>query len=251
MDFSLVIPVRNEGENVARLIGEIQNALEPEFDFEVIFVDDGSSDDTAQQLLARAAAWPRLRVVRHRHNYGQSAAVLSGVRAARAPLIVTLDGDGQNDPADIPALIAIARADHALGEDGHALLLINGHRTNRRDRLSKQLGSRIANWVRRRALGDATPDSACGLKLFPRALYLTLPYFDHMHRFMPALAKRHGARLRSVAVHHRPRTAGRSNYGNWQRLWVGLIDLVGVIWLMRRARFPIDAAEEPAGRHKE
>jgi len=239
MDLSLVIPARNEGANVARLIEEIAAALAPKFSYEVIVVDDGSTDDTAARVSAAAAGGAAVRLIRHARSYGQSAALRSGILAAQAPRIATLDGDGQNDPADIPRLCA---AGDAL-ERSTALWLINGHRQKRQDSASKRWASRIANRVRARLLKDATPDSGCGLKLFPRALYLALPYFDHMHRFMPALAQREGAVVRSVPVNHRYRWAGESNYTNWHRLWVGVVDLFGVLWLIRRAQLPIETIE--------
>jgi dolichol-phosphate mannosyltransferase len=178
-----------------------------------------------------------LRLVRHARRRGQSAALLSGVRAARGPWIATLDGDGQNDPADIPALLA---ARDKAAESGQALQLIGGRRVNRRDRWLKRFSSKVANAVRRRLLGDATPDTGCGLKLFPRAAFLALPHFDHFHRFLPALIQRQGGAVISVDVSHRPRRAGRSHYGVFDRLWVGLFDLVGVMWLQRRAMGPDD-----------
>jgi dolichol-phosphate mannosyltransferase len=227
---SVVIPVRNEGPNILPLIEEIVTALRG-IDHEVIYVDDGSTDDTPHRLAEAAARHASLRHVRHRASCGQSAAVVSGVRAARGSWIATLDGDGQNDPADIPALLARARQ-----EDG--LILVAGHRVNRRDSRAKRWGSRIANRVRARLLGDATPDTGCGLKLFRRDAFLRLPAFDHMHRFLPALFIRDGGRVVSVPVHHRPRLRGRSNYGTFDRLWVGLVDIGGVIWLQRRWRRP-------------
>ena len=170
---------------------------------------------------------------RHRASCGQSAAIATGVRAARAPWSATLDGDGQNDPADIPALFAQAQA-HAVGP-----VLVAGHRVNRRDTRVKQLSSRLANGVRAQLLKDATPDTGCGLKVFERAAFLALPHFDHMHRFLPALFIRAGGQVVSAPVNHRPRTRGRSNYGTFDRLWVGIVDLVGVAWLQRRAVRPV------------
>ena len=233
MDFSIVIPVCNESGNVEPLGGEIRDALGDAYDYEVVFVDDGSTDDTAARIAAMAGDWPRVRLVRHARNAGQSAGLRSGVAAARAPWIVTMDGDRQNDPADIPALWQAAH-----GADGGGTIMIVGHRTNRRDTWSRRVGSRIANRVRGGLLQDQTPDSACGLKLFPRALYLDMPYFDHMHRFLPALARRHGATVRSLPVNHRARHTGTSHYTNWGRLWVGIVDLLGVMWLIRRGGLP-------------
>ena len=228
MDLSLVIPVFNEQDNVQPLLEEISAALDGRFDYEVIFVDDGSSDQTPAQLVALRAGFPRLRVLRHASNCGQSAALLTGMQAARAPWIATLDGDGQNDPADIPALYEAALADEGLW-------LVTGWRRRRRDSWLKRLSSRVANAVRGRLLGDGTPDTGCGLKLLRREPCLQLPRFDHMHRFLPALVLRDGGRVRSVEVNHRPRKRGVSKYGVRDRLWVGIVDLFGLMWLRRRA----------------
>jgi dolichol-phosphate mannosyltransferase len=229
MDLSIVIPVRNEAPNIAPLVAEIRAALAGGLDYEIVYVDDGSGDGTADAVRALARDFPRLRLVRHRTSCGQSAAIRSGVKAGRSPWIATLDGDGQNDPADIPKLWAIVRAAPA-----EPPLLVTGQRQRRQDTLVKRLSSRIANAVRRRLLGDGTPDTGCGLKLFRRDLFLDLPFFDHCHRFLPALVLRQGGRVVSVQVNHRPRQRGRSNYGVFDRLWVGIIDLLGVIWLKRR-----------------
>ena len=231
MDLSVVIPVRNEAPNIAPLVTEIRAALDGCCDYEIVYVDDGSSDDTAAAVRGLMREFPRLRLVRHRHGVGQSAAIRSGVRAARAPWIATLDGDGQNDPADIPRLYEIARAAPAAEPT-----LVAGWRQKRHDSALKRLSSRIANWVRGGLTGDGTPDTGCGLKLFRRDLFLDLPFFDHCHRFLPALVKRAGGRTLSVAVNHRPRQRGRSNYGTLDRLFVGIADLLGVMWLMRRAK---------------
>jgi dolichol-phosphate mannosyltransferase len=232
MDLSIVIPVRNEAANIAPLVAEIRAALDGCLDYEIVYVDDGSTDETSREIDILRLTCPVLRLVRHRGRAGQSAAIRSGVRTARAPWIATLDGDGQNDPADIPALWAIAQA------ASDAPLLIAGQRAKRRDSAVKRWSSRIANGVRRRMLGDDTPDTGCGLKLFPRALYLDLPFFDHQHRFLPALVLREGGRVVSVPVNHRPRERGTSNYGTLDRLWVGIADLAGVMWLKRRASRP-------------
>lgn len=235
---SVVVPVRNEAPNITLLIAEIRAALAG-VEFEIVYVDDGSTDDTPAQLAAAAAATlaaaPLVRC-RHRAGCGQSAAIVTGVRAARGSWIATLDGDGQNDPADIPALLARAVAEESAA--GALPVLIAGHRTRRRDSALKRVGSRLANAVRARLLGDATPDTGCGAKVFRRAAFLELPRFDHMHRFLPALFLRAGGRVVSVPVNHRPRRAGKSNYGTWDRLWVGLVDLAGVYWLQRRWRRP-------------
>lgn len=226
---SVVIPARNEGPNILPLVGEIEAALAGT-PHEIVFVDDGSTDDTPARLREAAGGAP-LRFLRHRAACGQSAAIVSGVKAARGRWIATLDGDGQNDPADIPRLLARAEA---LGE----AVLVAGHRVNRRDTATKRVSSRIANRVRARLLRDATPDTGCGLKVFPRALFLEMPHFDHMHRFLPALAIRAGARVVSEPVNHRPRLRGTSNYGTLDRLMVSFLDLVGVAWLQRRGRRP-------------
>jgi len=230
MELSVVVPVHNEAENVGPLIGEIGTALDGVVDYEIVYVDDGSSDATAERLAEAGKGFPRLRVLRHRRQSGQSTALWTGVRHARAPWIATLDGDGQNDPADIPKLLSLA-LDPDLKLD-----LVAGHRVTRRDSVVQRLASRIANGVRSRMLHDDTPDTGCGLKLFSREVFLALPYFDHMHRFLPALVLRGGGRVRSVPVNHRPRQRGRSHYGINNRLWVGLVDLVGVMWLRRRTR---------------
>jgi dolichol-phosphate mannosyltransferase len=227
---SVVVPVRNEAENILPLVAEIETAL-ADVPHEVVYVDDGSDDATPARL-AEARARYGVRVVRHRFSCGQSAAVCTGVRAARGGWIATLDGDGQNDPADIPAMLRAAQA-----QQGPAL--IAGHRTRRRDSRIKRVSSRIANRVRARLLGDATPDTGCGLKVFSRALFLQLPHFDHMHRFLPALVLRAGGRTVSLPVGHRPRTRGRSNYGTLDRLAVGIVDLFGVWWLQKRGRRPV------------
>ncbi len=227
---SVVVPVRNEGPNIAPLIAEIEAAL-PGLAHEIVYVDDGSDDETPQVLRDQQAVAP-LVVRRHRVSCGQSAAIVTGVRAASGMWIATLDGDGQNDPADIPALLARAQA--ATG-----LVLTAGHRVHRRDTAAKRLASRLANAIRARLLGDATPDTGCGLKLFRRDAFLELPHFDHMHRYLPALFIRAGGRVESVPVNHRPRTRGRSNYGTLDRLWVGIFDLAGVLWLQRRWRRPL------------
>ena len=231
---SVVVPVRNEEENILPLLAEIHAALEHRCEFEVVYVDDGSRDATAHTLREALARYPRLRVHVHAHSCGQSAALLTGVRAARAGWIATLDGDGQNDPADLPKLLA-ARDDPARPVN---LQLVTGHRRSRRDGWLKRISSRVANGVRSRLLRDATPDTGCGLKLIARSTYLELPCFDHMHRFLPALVQRNGGATISVEVSHRPRTRGRSNYGVHNRLWVGIVDLLGVIWLRRRMQRP-------------
>ncbi|MGO8920631.1 MAG: glycosyltransferase family 2 protein [Stellaceae bacterium] len=233
MELSVVIPVRNEAPNIAPLVAEIRAALDGTSEYEIVYVDDGSRDETAAEIRALARDLKHLRLVRHRAGAGQSAAILSGVRAARGDWIATLDGDGQNDPADIPRLLQMARQAPVSPP-----LLLAGWRQQRRDSAVKRLSSRLANALRARLLRDGTPDTGCGLKLFRRTLFLELPFFDHCHRFLPALVKRQGGRVVSVAVNHRPRQRGASNYGTLDRLFVGIADVAGVMWLMRRARLP-------------
>ena len=230
MRLSVVIPMRNEADNVGPLIEEIERACAPLAPFEIICVDDGSSDETLARLTQLASNQPNLRVLSHARSCGQSAAVRTGVRAARAPIVTTLDGDGQNDPAFIPQLLA------ALDAGGAATGLAAGQRVGRKDTGFKRFQSRIANAVRSRVLGDGTRDTGCGLKAFRRDAYLALPYFDAQHRFMPALVRREGYGVALVDVVDRPRHAGRSNYGLFDRLWVGILDLAGVWWLVRRRR---------------
>ena len=238
LQVSVVIPVCNEQDNVLPLAREIHSALTGRFRHETIFVDDGSTDGTAAAVrAARLDGMPQIRLVRHAVRSGQSAAIATGVRAARAPRIATLDGDGQNDPADIPRLLDTAR-----NSGSPRLRLVMGNRITRRDTWLRRLSSRVANGVRGRLLRDGTPDTGCGIKVFDRAVFLDMPRFDHMHRFMPALFQREGYEVVSVPVNHRERTRGRSKYGLHNRLWVGIVDLVGVMWLIRRAspRIPAD-----------
>ncbi|HET6806188.1 MAG TPA: glycosyltransferase family 2 protein [Frateuria sp.] len=229
-ELSVVVPVFNERDNIPPLLAEIATALRGKADFEVVYVDDDSTDDSRAVLAAQKASYPELRVLHHVSRSGQSTAVWNGVRAARGAWVATLDGDGQNDPADIPRLLDARRSAPA------EVKLFAGWRTTRRDSFNKRISSKIANAVRSRMLKDATPDTGCGLKLFERETFLRLPYFDHMHRYLPALVRRAGFESRSVPVGHRPRTAGTSKYGMLDRLWVGLADLRGVAWLMRRAK---------------
>jgi dolichol-phosphate mannosyltransferase len=231
---AVVVPVKNEAPNIAPLIGEIRAALAG-VAHEIVYVDDGSTDDTPAAL-ADAAKVTQLVRRRHRTSCGQSAAIVTGVRAATAAWIATLDGDGQNDPADIPALLARAQLE---AERKSGIVLIAGHRTNRRDSRIKRLTSRFANTLRATLLGDATPDSGCGLKVFSREAFLSLPAFDHMHRFLPALFIRAGGRVVSVPVNHRPRLRGVSKYGTVDRALVGILDLAGVAWLQRRWQRPV------------
>ncbi len=228
-EISVVVPVCNEAENVEPLAREIHAALGDRA-YEMIFVDDGSTDDTALNLRRLKNELPALRVLSHSFRSGQSAAVASGVRAARAPWVATLDGDGQNDPADIPKLIAARDQPANRGVQ----LFMGNRKASRKDTAFRKLQSSIANGVRSSLLGDRTPDTGCGIKLFSRDVFLELPRFDHMHRFLPALFMRQGASVISIPVSHRPRTRGTSKYGMLNRLWVGIVDIGGVMWLRRR-----------------
>ena len=227
---SVVVPVRDEAENIPQLVDEIAAAMAKRRPFEAVFVNDGSRDGTESVLRLCAATRPWLRQIKHAESCGQSAALRSGVTAARAPVVVTLDGDGQNDPAFIPRLL------DALAAGGPALALVAGQRVKRQDGAFKRFQSGVANAVRSAVLRDATRDTGCGLKVFRRDVFLALPYFDALHRFLPALVRREGYRLDYVEVVDRPRRFGRSHYGMWNRLWIGIVDLLGVFWLIRRRR---------------
>ena len=227
MTVSVVVPVKDEAQNVGPLAREIATALGGEQGHEIIFVDDGSSDGTAEALKALKLEIPALRVLRHARNLGQSRGILSGARAARGDIIATLDGDGQNDPADLPALLKVLRADPAVG-------LVSGVRVKRRDTLSRRMASRAGNRFRNFMLGDGASDTGCGLKVFYRDIFLGLPYFDHIHRFIIALVLREGWQVRYLPVNHRPRLTGQSKYTNFGRMLVSVQDLLGVRWLQRR-----------------
>jgi dolichol-phosphate mannosyltransferase len=234
---SIVVPVRNEAENVAPLIAEIAAALDRRWVYEIICVDDGSTDATGERLAAVMQQRGNLRRIRHTISSGQSAAVRSGVRAARGAIVATLDGDGQNNPAFLPDLIA------AVENGGNRIGLAAGQRVGRKDTGFKKMQSRIANGVRDAILRDGTRDTGCGLKAFPREVFLMMPYFDGLHRFLPALVRREGYEIAYVDVIDRPRRSGVSNYGFFDRLWIGIMDLAGVWWLIRRKK-PTPVATE-------
>ena len=241
-DFSVVVPVRNEADNISPLIAELKTVMTALQPYEIVIVDDGSDDATPEVLRGQARACPELRVIRHRSSAGQSAAITTGVNEARAGIIITLDGDGQNDPADIPALL-----DRFREADNPDLLLVTGERQKRWDSLLKRLSSRVANAVRGTLLGDHTPDTGCGLKVFSRPAYLAMPGFDHMHRFLPALMLCQGGHVLSVPVNHRARQHGATKYGVFDRLGVGIVDLFGVMWLQRRPGTPVPGNAEGSG----
>ncbi len=236
--YSVVVPVYNEQDNVGPLAGEIAKAMEG-LAYEMIFVNDCSSDGTLAALEALKAEYPTLRVLSHGKNAGQSRSVRSGVLAARGDIIATLDGDGQNDPADIPALLDRLTATDAPSH----LAMVGGRRAKRKDTLAKRMASRFGNGVRKWLLKDEADDTGCGLKVFKREAFLRLPYFDHIHRYLPALMLREGYAIDFMDVNHRPRQAGVSKYTNFGRLIVSISDLRGVMWLNRRARLPGEVRE--------
>jgi dolichol-phosphate mannosyltransferase len=226
---SVVVPVRNEAGNIGPLVDQITRALAAFAPSEIIYVNDGSRDETEAELKSLMETHASLRQIRHEVSCGQSAAVRSGVSAARAPVVATLDGDGQNDPAFLPALFNLLESDPGIG-------LVAGQRVGRKDTGFKRLQSKIANGVRKMVLRDGTRDTGCGLKAFRREVFLALPYFDGLHRFLPALVRREGYKVAYVDVVDRPRLSGVSNYGLFDRLWVGILDLAGVWWLIRRRK---------------
>ncbi|ABQ35989.1 MULTISPECIES: glycosyltransferase family 2 protein [Bradyrhizobium] len=227
---SIVVPVRNEAGNITPLITEIAAALDGLWPYEIIYVNDGSTDETAQRLAEEMARRPNLRVLRHERSTGQSAAVRSGIRAAHGAMVATLDGDGQNNPAFLPDLIA------ALEKGGGRVGLVAGQRVGRKDTGFKKLQSRLANKIRNAVLHDGTRDTGCGLKAVRRDVFLMMPYFDGLHRFLPALVRREGYDIAYIDVIDRPRHSGVSNYGFFDRLWIGIMDLAGVWWLIRRKK---------------
>ena len=233
MDLTIVIPVFNEVECISPLLDEIGVCLDAETGYEIIVVDDGSIDGTAAVLQKARQSHPGLRILHHRECYGQSAAIASGVQAAGKQWIATLDGDGQNDPADILKLYRV------MDESSDDVHMVAGYRKQRMDGWLKRMASHIANSVREAVLHDNSPDSACGLRIFSRTTFLNLPRFDHMHRFLPALVQRQGGKVLSVEVNHRKRLRGQSKYGIHNRLWVGIVDLLGVRWLQLRGRQPV------------
>ncbi|WP_349628024.1 glycosyltransferase family 2 protein [Bradyrhizobium lablabi] len=237
MDVSIVVPVRNEAENVAPLVKEIVAALDGRWPYEIIYVNDGSTDATGERLSELMKRQPELRQLRHATSFGQSAAVRSGVRAARGEIVATLDGDGQNNPAFLPKLIS------AIEKGGSRVGLAAGQRVGRKDTGFKRWQSRTANAVRNAILHDGTRDTGCGLKAFRREVFLSMPYFDGLHRFLPALVRREGFDIAYVDVVDRPRHSGVSNYGFFDRLWIGILDLAGVWWLIRRKK-PTPVATE-------
>ncbi|WP_319798793.1 glycosyltransferase family 2 protein [Nitrobacter sp.] len=227
---SIVVPVRNEADNVAPLVEEITAALDGRWNYEIVYVNDGSTDATGERLAAIMARRGNVRQIRHEKSSGQSAAIRTGVRAARGTIVATLDGDGQNNPAFLPDLIA------AIENGGARTGLAAGQRVGRKDTGFKKFQSRIANGVRSRILSDGTRDTGCGLKALRREVFLSLPYFDGLHRFLPALVRREGYDVAYVDVTDRPRRSGVSNYGFFDRLWIGIMDLAGVWWLIRRKK---------------
>lgn len=232
VQLSIVIPAKNEQGNVLPLLTEIKQAIPTGWEYEVIYIDDGSTDGTLAELReAKQSLGITLHILRHTQSTGQSTAIYDGVQYAQGDYIITLDADGQNDPADIPRLL------DATAKQYNRHFCIAGYRKARKDTWSKRVQSRIANRVRAKLLGDDTPDTGCGLKLIPRSTFLQLPYFSHMHRFLPALIKRMHGDIVVVEVNHRPRNCGQSNYTLMSRLWVGIVDLFGVMWLNRRSRY--------------
>jgi dolichol-phosphate mannosyltransferase len=237
---SVLIPAKNEASNLTPLLEEIRSALADEA-YEVIVVDDGSTDNSIAELRAlKKSGFSQLRILSHARSLGQSTSIYHAAIAARGHWLATLDGDGQNDPADIPGMLAVVRGSEGLAG---GVKLVAGHRVNRRDTASKRWASRFANGLRSRMLKDSTPDTGCGLKVVEREAFLSLPYFDHMHRYIPALIQRHNGRMVVHPVNHRHRSAGVSKYGNIDRALVGILDLFGVWWLIKRTRLDVTPQE--------
>lgn len=233
-DISIILPARDEAENIETLLLRVQQVMAGR-DHEIIVIDDASTDNTREILAAMRRRMPQLRVICHARSCGQSAAIRSGVLAARARIVATLDADGQNPPENLPALLQPLLEATSRSRIG----LVQGQRTERRDSRSRRWASRLANRIRDGLLRDGVSDSGCGLKAFPREVYLSLAFFDHIHRFMPAMVRREGWEVVTVPVSHAPRSFGRSKYNNLQRAWVGAIDLLGVAWLIRRRNLPV------------
>lgn len=252
---SVVLPAKNEQGNIGQLIEELHVALTGNVEFEILVIDDGSTDNTVeealragqaciaeefcQQQVAHGSHTPlpssrksRVSVLSHPVSCGQSTAIHTGISHARGEWIVTADSDGQNDPADIPALLKLAHQCQAPH------FCIAGYRQKRLDTSWVRFQSKVANAIRQTILRDGVPDSGCGLKLFPKQTFLALPYFDHMHRFLPCLIKRLSGEIVVCPVNHRNRVAGKSNYNAWNRAWAGIIDLMGVLWLRKRTKYP-------------
>ena len=248
---SVVIPAKNEEGNISRLVDEVCTALDRRFIYEIIYINDGSTDHTLDEIYRLQKNIPNLKVWSHQSSAGQSRALYHGIIFAEYPIIATLDADGQNDPSDIPAmveqLVELNSISSNEATDSHLIpslfdtpgektVLIAGFRKNRKDTRVKRISSKIANRFRAWVLKDRTPDTGCGLKVFYRDVFLRLPYFDHMHRFLPALVRRLGYDVSVHEVNHRSRHAGTSNYGTFDRLWVGIVDIMGVVWLQRRCK---------------
>ncbi|TKB46452.1 glycosyltransferase family 2 protein [Thalassotalea mangrovi] len=230
MEISVVVPAKNEQENIQPLVEEINQALSGRYKYEIIYVDDGSEDETYQRLVQLRNKQDNIRIIRHRQSVGQSTAVRNGVKQSQGSLVATLDADGQNDPADLPAMIDIA-----MQQSQYSHFCVAGYRKNRiGDNSWKRWQSKVANNIRQAFLDDDSPDTGCGIKVIPRATFMSLPYFDHMHRFLPALIKRRGGHIEVVEVNHRKRYSGQSNYSFRNRAFVGLVDLLGVLWLKSR-----------------
>ena len=233
-ELSVVVPIKDEAENLRPLIREICNSLDRfNVDYEIIYVDDGSADSSSALLEEIILELPQLRLIRHSTCFGQSAAIVTGILGARGSLIATIDGDGQNDPKDL--LLLLERYRKESDDSVAKSVMVVGHRVRREDTKIKRYSSVVANFVRQALLQDSTPDTGCGLKIFSRASFIGLPRFNHMHRFLPALFIRDGGKVVSVPVNHRAREKGISKYGVWNRLWVGVFDLIGVMWLIRRS----------------